>query len=132
MKELNPDIKKKVESNYLKLKDCMNRMTDFLNNNDCTLLYELDYRLKQDPELLEEFKKDPMEIIVRETGFTIPDGGFHFHYIDENNKYYPEERDAIHQLMFGKTHTEKPWGRIEIRFGIGPGSIAQCDVPGDG
>lgn len=131
MTELDLETKKKLESTFFKLKDAMNRMTDFLSNNKCTLLYELDNRLKQDPKLLEEFKENPSLVITRETGLTIPGGDFHFHYIDKNNIYYPEERDAINQLMFEENDTRKPWSRLEVRFGIGPGCIAACDLPGD-
>ncbi|MFF0949367.1 hypothetical protein ACFYE9_17345 [Rhizobium leguminosarum] len=91
---------------------------------NATPAFRLDEKLKADPALLEEFKKDPMGMAARE-GFVIPPG-FHIHFINENNEYFPPEGDAISQLQRGKTLPV--WGRVEIRFAVGPGCIAACGI----
>lgn len=131
MTELSQETQKQLEITYFKYKDSMSRLTKFLSNNNFTLLYELDYKLKHNPGLLEDFKKNPSLVIEKETGLVIPKGDFHFHYVDKNNKYYPDETDAINQLMFGENDIQKPWTRLEVRFGIGPECIAACELPGD-
>lgn len=90
--------------------------------------FRLDEKLKADPTLLEEFKKDPIAVAKRE-GFTVPEG-FHLHFINENNEYFPPEGDAISQLQRGKTHPV--WGRVEVRWAVGAGCIAGCGACGAG
>ena len=114
---------------FNKTKDMVKKMAEHLDKVDYTPLYELDYRLKNDPDLLQEFIKDPSEIIKRETGI-VPLDEIHFHFINEKNEYLPAEGSAEQQLMFGiggKGHSN-PWGRVELRFAVGPGCIAACGI----
>ena len=56
----------------------------------------------------------------------LKDEGFHMHWIDSNNNYYPAEgSSAIEQLQKSGT---KPWTRVEVRIGTAPGCVAFCDV----
>ena len=92
---------------------------------DFSPAYELDEKLKANDKLLDEFIKDPSGIAMREVGWTIPDG-YHLHFIDKDNNYYPPENNAISQLQKGENG--KVWNRIEIRSAVGPGCIAFCGV----
>ena len=90
---------------------------------DFTKGYEMDRLLKDNPELLEEFVKDPEKVAKREVGLE-PPKGFHMHFINENNEYMPPEGDSFSQIANGEDG--KPWSRIEIRTGFGPLCYAFC------
>jgi hypothetical protein len=84
--------------------------------------FHLDRKLKSDAALLDEFKKDPIAVAKRE-GMTVSEG-FHLHFVNEKNEYFPPENDAISQLQAGK---KTPiWGRLEIRYAVGPGCVVEC------
>jgi len=87
--------------------------------------YEMDRRLKADPALLAEFIENPEEISRREVGIELPEG-FHCHFVDENNVYYPSEGDALSQLSLGSDG--RLWSRVEIRTAVGPGCFLFCGV----
>ena len=87
--------------------------------------YEMDRRLKADPALLAEFIENPEEISRREVGIELPEG-FHCHFVDENNVYYPPEGDALSQLSLGSDG--RLWSRVEIRTAVGPGCFLFCGV----
>jgi hypothetical protein len=70
---------------------------EFLQDFDFTKGYELDRRLKADPNLLAEFVQNPTEVAKREVDLE-PPPGFHMHFITENNEYMPAEGDALSQL----------------------------------
>jgi hypothetical protein len=103
--------------------DMQTKIAEFQKVN-ATPAFHLDEKLKSTPALLEEFKKDPIGVARRE-GFTVPDG-FHLHFVNEKNEYFPPEGDAISQLQKGKTRPV--WGRVEIRYAVGPGCVAACGV----
>jgi len=105
------------------VKATMQTLQDF----DFTLGYELDRRLKANPDLLAEFAKNPAEVAKREVGIE-PPPGFHMHFITENNEYIPPEGDALSQLQLGKDG--KVWSRVEIRTAVGPGCFAFCGICG--
>ncbi|MDP7981531.1 hypothetical protein [Bacillus multifaciens] len=116
-----------------KTQTSLKNMINHLEKVDHTNLYELDYRLKNNPDLLKKFIENPQEVIEKETGIK-PLEGTHYHFINEKNEYFPPEGSAEQQLMFGhENNTEgqtKPWGRVELRFAIGPGCIAVCGICG--
>ncbi|MEH7424353.1 hypothetical protein [Bacillus thuringiensis] len=102
---------------------------EHISDQNYSELYHLDFRLKRDPNLLEEFKNDPVAVIERETNIKTTED-VHFHFINEKNEYFPEEGSAEKQLMFrdtGEGHTTA-WGRVEIRFAVGPGCVAICII----
>lgn len=92
---------------------------------DFTKGYELDCRLKADPNLLAEFVQNPPEVAKREVGLE-PPPGFHMHFITENNEYMPAEGDALSQLELGRNGSL--WSRVEIRIAVGPGCYAICFI----
>jgi hypothetical protein len=87
--------------------------------------YEMDRRLKADPNLLAEFVKNPEEVAKREVGLE-PPPGIHMHFINQNNEYMPPEGDALTQLSLGQDG--RLWSRVEIRTAVGPGCYAFCGV----
>jgi hypothetical protein len=89
--------------------------------------YEMDRRLKADPNLLAEFIENPAEVSRREVGIEFPEG-FHCHFVDENNVYYPPEGDALSQLSLGSDG--RLWSRVEIRTAAGPGCYLFCGICG--
>ena len=91
--------------------------------HDFSPCYELDARCKANPELLKEFIADPAGVAKREVNYTAPEG-FHMHFVDENNVYFPQEGDAISQLHKGQHG--KVWQRIEVRTAAGPGCLINC------
>lgn len=95
---------------------------------DLKPLFELDRELAASPQLRAEFIKDPFSV-AEKYGFKMPqnlkDEGFHMHWIDSNNNYYPAEGSAIEQLQKSGT---KPWTRVEVRIGTAPGCIALCGI----
>jgi hypothetical protein len=98
---------------------------ELLQDFDFTKGYELDRRLKADPNLLAEFVQNPPEVAKREVGLEPPQG-FHMHFINENNEYLPAEGDAISQLELGRDGSL--WSRVEIRMAAGPGCYALCFI----
>ena len=66
---------------------------------DLKPLFELDRELAASPQLRAEFIKDPFSVAER-YGFKMPQKlkGFHMHWIDSNNNYYPAKGSAIEQL----------------------------------
>jgi hypothetical protein len=94
-----------------------------LSTFDFTPAYELDRRLKADTKLLAEFIKNPSAVAKREVGLVVPKGT-HLHFVNEKNKYFPPEGDAVSQLVEGRSG--KPWTRVEIRSAIGPGCVTLC------
>lgn len=123
--------KELLTTTFQKTQTALKNMVNHLEEIDHTNLYELDYRLKNDPDLLKKFIANPQEVIKNETGI-VPLEGTHYHFINEKNEYFPPEGSAEQQLMFGhRNSTEgnlQPWGRVELRFAIGPGCIAVCGV----
>jgi hypothetical protein len=113
------EIREAAALHNLAVKGSLHALTTF----DFTPGYELDRRLKSDPKLLAEFKKNPAQVEKREVGLVVPDG-WHSHFINENNEYFPPEGDAVSQLASGKSG--KVWSRIEIRMAAGPGCYALC------
>ena len=99
-----------------------------ISNLDFRPLFELDKELAKSPELRAEFIKDPFGVAER-YGFKMPENlknkGFHMHWVDTDNNYYPSEGSAIDQLQKSGT---KPWARVEIRIGSAPGCIAFCGI----
>jgi hypothetical protein len=92
---------------------------------DLSSLHELDVRLKADSRLLEEFIANPTAVIHRETSFRGPPG-IHYHFINDQNEYFPPEGSAIDQLRM--KGSEDVWARLEIRVAVGPGCIAGCGI----
>jgi len=91
--------------------------------HDFSPCFELDARCKADKNLLAEFIKDPEGIAKREVGYT-PPAGFHLHFVDKDNNYFPSEGDPIKQLTSGEHG--KIWTRIEVRTAAGPGCLVNC------
>lgn len=83
--------------------------------------FHLDRKLKASPDLLKQFIADPVGFAKLEGMET--EEGFHLHFINEKNEYFPPEGDALSQLEQKKTPV---WGRLEIRYAVGPGCIAAC------
>jgi hypothetical protein len=96
---------------------------DAIAKHDFAPCFELDAKCKADSNLLAEFIKDPAGVALREVGYTPPQG-FHMHFVDKENNYFPQEGDAISQLASGEHG--KIWTRIEIRTAAGPGCIINC------
>jgi hypothetical protein len=94
---------------------------------DFTPAFELDARLKANKALLDEFIKNPAGVAKREVGMVVP-AGFHLHFVDQENNYFPPEGDAVAQLQKGTGG--KVWGRVEIRSAVGPGCVTLCGVCG--
>lgn len=92
---------------------------------DMSPLHQLDLRLKGDKNLLDEFIADPASVVQRETGIVAPNGT-HFHFINNQNEYFPPEGGALQQLLSQSEGTA--WSRVEVRSAVGPGCIAFCGV----
>lgn len=91
-------------------------------------MFSLVEKFIDDPQLFEEFKKDPQSVVDRELGkdFSVPDT--HYHTADENNNYIPEEAGAAEQIMKASAKSDTVWARIEVRAGIGPRCFFNCGV----
>ncbi|MFP7327897.1 hypothetical protein [Bacillus subtilis] len=98
------------------IKESVGIMHSFFEKNDLTPIFELADEIKNNQELFDEFVKDPTGIIERETGISLPEGGFHAHVVNNKNEYFPEEGSAERQIMFGEG--KGPWGRVEVRLGM--------------
>lgn len=84
-----------------------------LQQVDYSKLFEIARVVKEKDELV-KFGENPGEYSKIVNGFSPPEG-FHMHVVDKDNKYYPEEDDALSQLM-SNADTEN-WTRIEVRAG---------------
>lgn len=117
------EIRAKVASAAPKGNANIHRAVTQIAKLDFSALFDFDLRLKTDPALRERFIADPNGVVAQEAGFVVPEG-FHGHYIDGDNQYYPSEGEAMAQLKAGKLG--ETWVRVEIRVAAGPGCYAFC------
>lgn len=94
-----------------------------LQAHDLSPCYDLASRLKNDPELLAAFAKDPLKVAKEEVGYE-PPTGLHMHFIDERLTLIPPEGSETAQIL-SKSPGET-WSRIEVRSGIGPMCVILC------
>lgn len=62
---------------------------DTLKGSDLTWAYDVIDSLKNNPQAINDFEKDP-NFFIKQLGHDIPEG-FHVHYIDEQGNYFPNE-----------------------------------------
>lgn len=94
-----------------------------LSSMDLEKFFEVSSGLSRE-KIEEVYKKDGVKEVFEVDGFKAPPG-FHLHYVDENNNYFPPEGDALNQLA--KSGTE--WARIEIRGAVKEGGCqAACGI----
>ncbi|MCU6401182.1 hypothetical protein KW811_22110 [Enterobacter quasiroggenkampii] len=84
-----------------------------LQQVDYSKLFEIAKAVK-DNNQISEFEQNPEGYSNNINGFVVPEG-FHMHIVDKDNKYYPEEDDALNQLI--KNASSESWTRIEVRAG---------------
>jgi len=62
---------------------------DTLKGTDLAWAYDVIDSLKDNPQAISDFEKDP-NFFIKQLGHEIPDG-FHVHYIDQDGNYFPKE-----------------------------------------
>jgi hypothetical protein len=97
-----------------------------LTPTDATKFQVMADRISQSKDTQEKLKSGELtlEKLCSESGVTIPAGGWHTHFVDENNSYYPSEADAGVQI-----ESMKPgelWNRAEFRYGSGKIACTIC------
>jgi hypothetical protein len=90
-------------------------------------MFDLLLKMKDNPQLFEEFKKSPESVVVREVGRFFPNQT-HFHTADDKNNYIPPEGSAVDQLMKGYSNPDVPWIRVEVRVGFAGYCLFNCGV----
>lgn len=87
---------------------------------DFQKMHEVAKHLHENPEMKEEFAKDPNGYVFKFNGLKVRDG-HHLHVADENNNLFPPEEYGV----FGAEERSE-WGRVEVRVGYKTTSLVDC------
>ncbi len=87
---------------------------------DFEKMYDVAKHLHENPDVRDEFAKDPEAYVFRFNGLKVQDG-HHLHVADENNNLFPPEEYGV----FG-AEERTAWGRSEIRVGYKTTSLVDC------
>ena len=96
----------------------------FLKDTDFEKFFQLADHIGDDGDKLKSFIANPEAYAFSEVGFKVPDG-FHMHFVNEKNEYFPPEGNAAEQIA-SYSDSEDRWSRIEIRAGKGPKCLVAC------
>lgn len=128
---MNDSTKRGAQLTVQTLDELIIKVQEHLKKYNHASIIELHKRILEDETFKEEFINDPNTVVERETGipsYVVMNNGKeigHYHFIDQNNNYFPPEGPEERSGMF--EDGEGTWFRLEIRLAASHGtSVATC------